>query len=144
MKSDKSRNIQNRFTKYLVIAVERRRIKYLQKLQQRANNEVGFPDNVKDEPRIDFEELHNRFIVERTEYAAEHWEKMQEFLQLIDETKLVNAITKLKEKERILLFGRIMGELTFDELGKKIGVTSKQAQQAFFYVLRKLRKELKK
>ena len=144
MKSDKSSNIQNRFTKYLVIAVERRRMKYLQKLQQRASNEVPYPDNVQDEPRINFEELHNRFIAERTEYAAEHWEKMQELLQLIDETKLVTAITKLKEKERILLFGRIMGELTFEELGKKIGVTSKQAQQAFFYVLRKLRKELKK
>lgn len=43
---------------------------------------------------------------------------------------------------RYELFARVFGELTFEELGEKFDMKPKQAEMAFYYILRKLRKEL--
>ena len=40
------------------------------------------------------------------------------------------------------MFARVFGELTFAELGEKFEMQPKQAEMAYYYVIRKLRKEL--
>ena len=56
--------------------------------------------------------------------------------------RLAKAISHLKDCDRVLLFARVYGELTFAELGEKFQMEPKQAEMAYYYVLRKLRKEL--
>lgn len=63
-------------------------------------------------------------------------------LTMLESEKLFKAVNRLKEYERKLLFARIFGELTFAELGKKFGMKPKQAEMAYFYIIRKLRKGL--
>ena len=45
-----------------------------------------------------------------------------------------------KEREREILFARGFGELDFTELGEKFGMEPKQAEMAYYYIIRKLRK----
>lgn len=45
-----------------------------------------------------------------------------------------------KERERGILFARVFGELNFVELGEKFGMEPKQAEMAYYYIVRKLRK----
>lgn len=61
---------------------------------------------------------------------------------MLESEKLFRAVNRLKERERKLLFARVFGELTFAELGSKFGMKPKQAEMAYYYVIRKLRKEL--
>lgn len=40
------------------------------------------------------------------------------------------------------MFARVYGELTFAQLGERFHMEPKQAEMAYYYVLRKLRKEM--
>ncbi len=48
----------------------------------------------------------------------------------------------MKDRDRELLFARVYGGLAFAELGERFGMEPKQAERAYYYVLRKLRKEM--
>ena len=91
---------------------------------------------------LDFEEQYHDFLREQTAFVMENWERYQEFLTLLESDGLVRVLGKLKERERRMLFARVFGELTFEELGKKFSMKPRQAEMAFYYILRKLRKEL--
>jgi len=135
--------IQNRFTRYLMTAVARERMKFFSKRQRIETTEIFIPELL-DTCIPNFDEIHEMIVAEKTERAAQNWEKTQELLRLIDNDKVEKAVEKLREKERTVLLGRVFGELSFDELGVKTGLTGNQAKQMYFYALRKLRKELKK
>lgn len=40
------------------------------------------------------------------------------------------------------MFSRIFGELEFAKIGRCLGITEKQAEMAYYYVIRKIRKKL--
>ena len=82
------------------------------------------------------------YIGEQTGFVLEDWERFQEFLQKAESGYLREAVERLKEREKKLLFARVFGELSFAELGELVGLQPKQAEMAYFYVIRKLRKEL--
>ena len=77
-----------------------------------------------------------------TDFIFRDWKRFGELLTLLESDRLVKAINRLKDRDRILLFARVYGELTFAELGKQFQMEPKQAEMAYYYVLRKLRKEL--
>lgn len=90
----------------------------------------------------DFDAQYHTYLSEKSELAAKEWGKIQELLVVIESERLIKLVGKLKDRERKLLFARVYGELTFEELGKLFGCTSKQAEMSYYYILRKLRKEL--
>lgn len=63
-------------------------------------------------------------------------------LLLLDSEKLLRAINRLKERDRKMLFARVFGELTFVQIGEIVDMEPKQAEARFYYILRKLKKEL--
>lgn len=90
----------------------------------------------------DFEMQYHDYIGEQTAFVLQDWERFEELLVLLESEKLLKAIDRLKDRDRKLLFARVFGELTFAELGEKFGMKPKQAEMAYYYVIRKLRKEL--
>ena len=58
----------------------------------------------------------------------------------INSIQLAKCINRLKDRERRILFARVFGELDFTELGGKFGLEPKQAEMAYYYIIRKLRK----
>ena len=80
--------------------------------------------------------------MEKTEYLMEDWKRFREFMELLEDRKLARALEHLKELDRWILFARLFGEMSFSEIAEMIQMRPKQAEMAYYYVLRKLRKEL--
>ena len=133
--------VQNRFTAYLLTAVMNKRIRYMEKKIRLQDRELGVQDML-DKNYTDFDAQYHTYLSEKSEMAAKEWDKIQELLLLIESERLVKLVSRLKDQERKLLFARVFGELAFEELGKRFGCTPKQAEMSYYYILRKLRKEL--
>ena len=95
-----------------------------------------------DRKYTDFEEQYRAYVGEHTDFIFRDWQRFGELLALLESDRLAKAISRLKDRDRVLLFARVYGELTFAELGEKFQMEPKQAEMAYYYVLRKLRKEL--
>ena len=91
---------------------------------------------------LDFEKQYQNYLGEQEDFVLEDWEKFREFMLVLESDNLMRALNKLKEREHKLLFARVFGEMTFEELGRKFGMKPKQAEMSYYYILRKLRKEL--
>lgn len=136
-----SDSVQNRFAAYLVAAVTNKRIRYMEKKKQLQLRETTQPD-LEIKKCLDFDDQYRDFVGKQTEFILEDWERFREFMELLESEKLMKVLSKLKEHERKLLFARVFGELTFEELGEKFNMKPKQAEMAFYYILRKIRKEM--
>lgn len=134
-------SVQNRFTAYLVAAVTNQRIHYMERKRHLQNLELVQSDLL-EKKYLDFEEQYHDYVAEQTKFIMEGWERLEELLVLLESEKLIKAVRRLKERDRKLLFARVFGELSFTELGEKFGMKPKQAEMAYYYVIRKLRKEL--
>lgn len=137
----KTETLQNRFSVYLVAAVTNKRIRYIEKMKK-----LKLKENIQSELEIkkylDFDVQYHEFVGEQTAFVLADWERFHEFMILLESEKLRKELSKLKERECKLLFARIFGELTFEELGEKFDMKPKQAEMSFYYILRKVRKEM--
>ena len=118
-----------------------KRIRYMEKKKQLQLKETIQPD-LEIKKYLDFDAQYRDFVEEQTEFVLEDWEKFQEFMQMLESEKLMKVLNKLKDHERRILFARVFGELTFEEMGEKFDMKPKQAEMAFYYILRKIRKEM--
>lgn len=134
-------SVQNRFTAYLVAAVTNQRIHYMERKRHLQNLEF-VQNDLLEKKYLDFEEQYHDYVAEQTKFIMEDWERLEELLVLLESEKLIKAVRRLKERDRKLLFARVFGELTFAELGRKFDMKPKQAEMAYYYAIRKLRKEL--
>ena len=137
----RSESVQNRFTAYLVVAVTNKRILYMEKRNRLYEREV-FQVDLLEKNYLDFDTQYHNYIGEQTAFVLEDWERFEELLLVLDSEKLLRAINRLKERDRKMLFARVFGELTFAEIGEKFDMKSKQAEARFYYIIRKLKKEL--
>lgn len=137
----KNSNIQNRFTAYLVAAVQHTKIKYCEKKTTTRQHGLAFTESVTCN-YTDFDREFERYMSEQYCTHYKDLDRMQDLLWILEGGKLMKVLQKLKERERQILFGRLFGELSFQDIGEELGLTPKQAEQAYFYVVRKLRKEL--
>ena len=140
MQENETDSVQNRFTAYLVTAVTNKRIRYMEKRNRKKETEIS--GDIFEKNYQDFDMQFREYIGEQTGFVLEDWERFQEFLQKAESGYLREAVERLKEREKKLLFARVFGELSFAELGELVGLQPKQAEMAYFYVIRKLRKEL--
>ncbi len=137
MKDIKSGDIQNRFTAYLQVAVINNRNRYLREQMHLQEIELVHEEIV--------EKGYTEFELQLRRYQAECFQLSGNSEQLqnqIGSVKLFKAIRKLKERERRILFARVFSELSFEELGTVFDMTPYQAEMAYFYIIRKLRKKL--
>ena len=89
---------------------------------------------------MDFDIQYHDYIGEQTAFVLQNWERFKEVLVLLESDKLLKAVNRLKDRDRKILFVRVFGGLTFEELGEKFDMKPKQAEMAYYYVIRKLRK----
>ncbi len=134
-------SIQNRFTAYLVASVTNRRIRYMEKRKKQQDLEF-VQMNLLEKNYSDFELQYHDYIGTQTAFVLQDWERFDELLVFLESEKLLKAIDILKDRDRRLLFARVFGELTFAELGEKFDMKPKQAEMAYYYVIRKIRKQL--
>lgn len=141
MKRHNTDSVQNRFTAYLISALVHRRMRYMEKQKYLLQRETVLEDQ-EIKRYLDFEKQYQNYLGEQEDFVLEDWEKFREFMLALESDNLMRALNKLKEREHRLLFARVFGEMTFEELGRKFGMKPKQAEMSYYYILRKLRKEL--
>ena len=89
---------------------------------------------------MDFDAQYRTYMAERSFLHYYVYVENLECMPEIDSIQLAKCINRLKDRERGILFARVFGELDFTELGEKFGIESKQAEMAYYYIIRKLRK----
>ena len=141
MKEKHNDSVQNRFTAYLMAAVDNTRKKYWERKCRQQGRESVREDNL-EHNYTDFDEQYRAYIGEHTDFIFRDWQRYGELLKLLENDWLAKAISRLKDRDREILFARVYGELTFAELGERFRMEPKQAERAYYYVLRKLRKEM--
>ena len=134
-------SVQNRFSAYLVAAITNKRIRYMEK-RKRLQRLESIQIELMEKNYLDFDMQYHDYIGDQTSFVFRDWERFEELLVFLESETLLKAIDRLKNRDRRILFARVFGELTFVELGEKFGMKPKQAEMAYYYVIRKLRKEL--
>lgn len=134
-------NLQNRFTAYLMAAVKNKRITYMDKKKRVRENE-GFGVDGLTKGYTDFEQEYDRYLCEESMIDARMECNLQKLMKALGEQNLVKALLRLKKLEQEILTARVFGDQDFTEIGLAHGLTAKQAEMAYYYIIRKLRKEL--
>lgn len=91
---------------------------------------------------VNFDLQYHTYVSEREALIAENWTDLEVLTELLQTPKLVSLVKDLKEKERKILYARVFGELSFQELGQIFHKTPHQIEMTYYYILRKLRKRL--
>lgn len=125
--------LQNQFTAYLITAVRRRRREIIRQQIRRKEWEIN----------VDMQEflLHvepQTLLVEDTDDT--HVNSFEDMC--FENEDLEHALQKLSDRDRYVLFSRIVAEHSFEELAAELGVGYKGVAAVYYRALRKLRKEL--
>lgn len=132
--SDKENNeLQYQFTAYLVTAVRRRRQEIVQAQIRRNEREVSmdglehFCGAAVQNPALDgMADLHVKSF-EDVYFENEDLER---------------ALQKLSERDRYVLFAKVVAGHSFDELAEELGIGYKGVAAVYYRAIRKLKKEL--
>lgn len=119
--------LQNRFTAYLLSAVQRRRLAYLDakvKECQISNLDEKICEN-------------RKFDLDR--------EALKSFplLMKLQNEKLFQSLDELSERERYVFFNRALDEKSFDELGWELGLSYKGVAAIYYRTILKIKKKMK-
>ena len=134
-------SVQNRFTAYLMSAVKHKRMNYMEKKMWIKEYENGSQDSLQ-KSCTDFQEEYHRYLIERSPWNYDVVPNVDELVKALDETKLIRAILELKKRDQDILIARVFQEQDFASIGRELGITEKQAEMAYYYIVRKIRKEL--
>ena len=139
MEKKQTDSVQNRFTAYLMVAVANRRVSYMEQRNRQKEREYIQVDLL-EKNHVDFDAQYRTYMAEQSLLRYFGYGESSECMPEIDSIQLAKCINRLKDRERGILFARVFGELDFTELGEKFGMEPKQAEMAYYYIIRKLRK----
>ena len=119
-------SLQNQFTSYLSLAVQRQRREYIRQMDRRLAEET------------DLEELnyiHDGIIEADFIYSLP-------LLMQLESSSLFYALRKLNERERMVFLAHILDEKSFSELSGELGISYKGAAAVYYRALDKLRRSM--
>ena len=67
---------------------------------------------------------------------------IEQILNLIENERLLNALMRLDDERRKLIFWRIMNGLSFAEIANRLHMPEKKTVDTYYNTLKKLRKEI--
>lgn len=119
--------LQNRFTAYLLSAVQRRRLAYLDAKVKEC--QISSLDEKICEDR--------KFDLDR--------EALKNFplLMKLQNEKLFQSLDELSERERYVLFNRALDEKSFEKLGIELGLSYKGVAAIYYRTIQKVKKKMK-
>ena len=141
MKEQQRDSVQNQFTAYLMSAITNCRINYFDKKLKRKEREV-ISQELLEQGFTSFEHQYHIYVSEREWQITKNWEDTELLTELLQTPRLIRIVRRLHEQERKILYARIFGELSFEELGEIFHKTPYQMEMSYCYILRKLKREL--
>ena len=115
--STEQEKLQNRFTALVTLSVSRARIDYLRKEKTRTRHMSDVDDEIV------------ALIPDGTDFVS----------RLCESDALAYALKQLEERERYVLFARVLEERDFDEIADKLGLKYKGVTALYYRTITKLR-----
>ena len=119
--------LQNRFTAYLLSAVQRRKAQYIDTLMKVQQTSTLIEETVMD---IEFD------------LEAEVSQEIPLYMRLQNE-KLFLSLSRLTERERYVFFTRALDERSLDELASELGLSYKGVAAIYYRTIQKIKKSMK-
>lgn len=141
MRKQQKDSVQSRFTAYVEAALENRRMRYMEKKRRTMEWEVVH-EELLDKGYVNFDVQYHAYVSDREALITENWTDLDTLTELLKTPQLITLIRGLKEKERKILYARVYGELSFQELEQIFHKTPHVMEMNYYYILRKLRKGL--
>ncbi len=118
--------LQNQFTRYLVIAIERRKAD-IQKKKDRLN----YYEQVNEDLDRNADTATGKDILDSPGFSM-----------VFENPALEHALQKLGKRDRYILFMRVLEERDFEELADEVGLKYKGVAAVYYRTIRKIRKEM--
>ena len=119
--------LQNRFTAYLLSAVQRRKAQYIDTLRKVQQTSTLIEETVMD-TGLDLE--------------GEASQGIPLYMRLQNE-KLFLSLSRLTERERYVFFTRALDERSLDELASELGLSYKGVAAIYYRTIQKIKKNMK-
>lgn len=119
--------LQNRFTAYLLSAVQRRRAVYID-AKVRACQISSLDEKICEDRKFDLD--------------REALKSFPLFMKIQNE-KLFQSLSNLSERERYVFFNRALDEKSFDELALELGLSYKGVAAIYYRTIQKVKKKMK-
>lgn len=119
--------LRNRFTAYLLTAIQRRRKDYLQHLMK--NMEIG--------GLLESREGDEYYDIEDEELAE------MPLMMKLENQELLLALQQLGERERYVLLNRVLEEKSFEMLSLELGLTYKGVSAIYYRAVQKVKKRMR-
>ena len=119
--------LQNRFTAYLLSAVQRRRAVYID-AKVRACQMSSLDEKICEDRKFDLD--------------REAFKNFPLLMKLQNE-KLFQSLTELSDRERYVLFNRVLDEKSFEELGWELGLSYKGVAAIYYRTTQKIKNKMK-
>ncbi|MCX4339678.1 MAG: sigma-70 family RNA polymerase sigma factor [Lachnospiraceae bacterium] len=119
--------LQNRFTRYLMTAVKRRKMLYMKQRNTRINREIP----------LEIQESQSLLQAE-----PDMLETLP-LLQKLENQGLRYAIKRMKARERYIFLERVLSDKSFAELSMELGMEYKSVATIYYRAVKKIRKHMK-
>ena len=119
--------VQNRFTKYLVVSIHRKKSAVLRGRRKIRDGET-FTDDWDALPGITVEEDYTQQVSSPLDF---------------ENAALSRALAQLKERDRYIFFARVLDEKGFDDLAIELGMGYKGVAAAYYRAIEKIKKEMR-
>ncbi|HWQ75176.1 MAG TPA: sigma-70 family RNA polymerase sigma factor [Syntrophomonas sp.] len=115
--------LQNQFTTYLVTAVHRRKIQYLQVKSRRLKNEIPLdPQEERKEFRSDLDITSQLPLLDQ-----------------LESNELRQALEQLKGRDFFILTKKVLDERSFQEIADETGIAYKTIASIYYRLIKRLR-----
>ena len=143
MEYSEEKTIKYQFTKYVQVALERKRKAYLHKEYKRETEELFKEDQLNSISILMEDSLRLRSL--EREYQMP-WDAKQIRAYLLEQTgeEWKKCLSVLTDRELLILYAKVFRELNFTEIGSTMGLDKKRIAASYAYARKKMRRERKK
>lgn len=123
------------FAAYLDMALKREKKDYLNKKSKHDAWVLQEQMEIRSETEQEWKNSRVQLTMENRDEK-----ELIDFAEAFEDSKVYNALLRLKKQEREILFLRIYKELSYKEIGKMFGISDQKAASIYHYACKKIRK----
>ncbi len=138
---DKEFSTQDSFSAYLKTAVKNTKIKYIKQHIKIQENEMPIEESTNFGLESHREDYFG-YLEEKVSRLYGDSGDITQLLNLIENERLLNALMRLDDERRKLIFWRIINGLSFAEISNRLHIPEKKTVDTYYNTLKKLRKEI--
>ena len=143
MVHNEGKTIKYQFTKYVQVALERKRKAYLYKEYKRETKELFKEEQLNSIPILMEDSLKLQSL-EREYQMPWDAKRIREYLLEQTGEEWKKYLSVLTDRELLILYAKVFSEFNFTEIGSIMGLDKKRIAASYAYARKKMRKERKK